>query len=1004
VEFQYVGSTDAVRRAFRENAWDLVLCDPALPGCGCHEILDSLRENGSDILVVAIAAEDNETLAAHLIRQGVRAFIVPARLARLVPLVQRDLEDARNRRLRELRALLDSSPDPMLVVGPDGRIRHVSRLLETLFGYSEKELAGQPVELLVPEHLRARHVADRESYSVAPHPRPMGVGLELMARHKDGTEIPVEISLGPVRLAGEALVCCGLRDLSERRRADRLLRAIVEGTAGETGEAFLRAVVKNLAAALDVRYAFVSERLHPGENRARALAFWDGAGLAAPFDYPLEGSPCAAVLAQGELVVRSGARSRFPHYSKFDEIGAESFFGMRLQGASGEPLGVLAIVDVNPLTDEVSARTVLRIFASRAAAELERIRATTLLAESERRFQEIFRKAPEYMTLVRTRDETLLDVNETFERATGYLHDEAVGRTSNELGLWAEQGQRDSAFRVLARDGRVNDIDFVLRRRDGALRDNLLAAVTLDISGERCYLFIASDITARRTAENALRESEARLRLVSEGLPAMICYIDTDHRYRYANRRYREFYAGSDVSIDGKTVEEVLGADSWQAARENLLRALSGETINYVANRRRRTDGSARDLDISMFPHRDDTGRVLGIYSLILDVSGRRRAEAALRLRERALEASSNSITISQPTPEGQKIVYVNPAFERITGYAAAEVIGQNPRVLQSDDLDQSEIEKLRIAIRETQEATALLRSYRKDGTLFWNSLHIAPVRDETGRVTHFINVGTDVSELVRAQQELEALNAQLERRVAERTAELAATVRELESFSYTVSHDLRAPLRAIHAFAHLLGEANRKNLSAEGHRLLGRIEANAMHMAALIDGLLDLARFSRKPLVKTRFQPVQIVRELLQDLQGEIEQRRVEIVIGEMETCLADPLLLRQVYANLVGNALKYSADRKQPRIEIGSRTEGAETVYYVRDNGVGFDPRYASKLFGVFERLHSTKEFPGVGVGLATVRRIIERHGGRVWAASEPDKGATFFFTLLEETRSVD
>jgi signal transduction histidine kinase len=252
------------------------------------------------------------------------------------------------------------------------------------------------------------------------------------------------------------------------------------------------------------------------------------------------------------------------------------------------------------------------------------------------------------------------------------------------------------------------------------------------------------------------------------------------------------------------------------------------------------------------------------------------------------------------------------------------------------------------------------------------------------------------VLERALAVRRLRLQNEELEQRVRERTAELEAANQELEAFSYSVSHDLRAPLRHIDGFANILTQNFAKELPAEARRLLDVVSGQARQMGRLIDDLLQFSRLGRQPLTKQPVALSQLFREVLDDMQKEQAGRKVEIRLGELPDCQGDLPLLRQVAVNLLSNAFKFTRRRQQAVIEIGGRVEARERVYFVRDNGAGFDMQYARQLFGVFQRLHATEEFEGTGVGLSIVQRIIARHGGRVWAEAAVDQGATFYFAL--------
>ncbi|HYX42083.1 MAG TPA: ATP-binding protein, partial [Pyrinomonadaceae bacterium] len=296
----------------------------------------------------------------------------------------------------------------------------------------------------------------------------------------------------------------------------------------------------------------------------------------------------------------------------------------------------------------------------------------------------------------------------------------------------------------------------------------------------------------------------------------------------------------------------------------------------------------------------------------------------------------------------------------------------------------------------EPQEFVREYRLRRADGAYRWIIEHGAARFQPDGSFAGRIGSAMDITEHKLAEEEIKRLNENLERRVGERTEQLEAANRELEAFSYSVSHDLRAPLRAIDGFSRILLEDHAGQLDAEGRRVLDVIRTSAHRMAQLIDDLLAFSRFNRQPLAQAEIDMTALVHEVRAQIHAATVCPKCEWRIARLPVAQGDRALVAQVLANLLSNAIKYTHREGQPVIEVCGYERAGEQVYYVRDNGVGFDMRYADKLFDVFQRLHNEAEFEGTGVGLAIVKRIIERHGGRVWAEGRVGAGATFYFAL--------
>ena len=374
------------------------------------------------------------------------------------------------------------------------------------------------------------------------------------------------------------------------------------------------------------------------------------------------------------------------------------------------------------------------------------------------------------------------------------------------------------------------------------------------------------------------------------------------------------------------------------------------------------------------------------------EIEQRKKAEEELVLRDRSINSATNGILIADARQPDMPTVYCNAAFEKITGYTPAEVLGQNCRFLQGTDHQQPGLDAIRQAIRQGTEGKAELRNYRKDGSLFWNELYIAPVKDHQGRLTHFIGIQTDVTQ--RKHQETE---------LAHKTRELAESNAELQQFAYVASHDLQEPLRMVASYTQLLGKRYQGKLDKDADEFIGYAVDGATRMQRLIRDLLE---YSRVGAENKSFEPTDcelVFRQVLDNLSASIRERHAEVTHDPLPTVHANPTHLMQLFQNLIGNALKFQGDAPA-RIHVGVRALPDGWEFSVRDNGVGIPADQLGRIFSIFQRLHGQSEYPGTGIGLAICKRIVEKYGGKIRVESEPGTGSIFFFTLITSREAME
>lgn len=423
----------------------------------------------------------------------------------------------------------------------------------------------------------------------------------------------------------------------------------------------------------------------------------------------------------------------------------------------------------------------------------------------------------------------------------------------------------------------------------------------------------------------------------------------------------------------------------------------SGKSVDHYETVRKRKDGKIINVSLTISPIKDSLGNIIGASKISRDITDRIKAEEVISESEETyrmlFESINDAVIVTQLNDDkSYKYLKVNDIACNWYGYTKEEFLTKVPNDIISENSKkniQDRVQTLlhnKYAIYETEHIT-------KDGKTF--PVEISTKITQFRNKTIFHSVIRDITERKKAAEEIRQLNIGLEEKVINRTKEIQIANEELESFSYSVSHDLRAPLRAVCGYAKILEEDYNNVFDIEGKRILQEVQNNARRMGILIDDLLAFSRLGRKEVEKSTIDMNKLVELAIWEI-NQTTIHNAEIKFRNLLPIIADQSLMKHVMINLISNAIKYSSKKEIPCIEIKSQQSNGELIYSISDNGAGFDMQYAHKLFGVFQRLHSTEEFQGTGVGLAIVEKIINKHYGKVWAEGEIDKGATFYFTL--------
>ena len=639
--------------------------------------------------------------------------------------------------------------------------------------------------------------------------------------------------------------------------------------------------------------------------------------------------------------------------------------------------------------------------------------------------------------------------NHGAEKIFGYTAAEALGKAMG-LVFPPERASEEADILGQIRQGKsVERFETVRVRKDGTRIDvSVTISPIRDSSGAIVGASkVARDITERKRAQDALKkslaDSEAALQQLAEqkfalDQHAIVAITDIQGTITYVNDKFCAISRYSEEELIGQN-HRILnsGHHSKEFFRE-MYHSIANGKVWHGEIKNRAQDGSIYWVDTTIVPFLGEDGKPQQYIAIRADITERKRASEVLAAQALELSRYAEDLSTSQEalqiqtlmlqsvlnsmseglvvTDESGKFTLWNPAAEKILGLGSTDLPGQEwarhyglflPDTVTPFPTNQ--IPLLR-AIRGEVSTTEMFVRNSKLGEGNWIEVSAGPLKDKDGAVRGGVAAFRDTTQRRADEREIRKLNDELERRVVERTAQLEAANNELEAFSYSVSHDLRAPLRHIGGFSKMLVEEFGSTLDPTAQHYLDRIQSGTQKMGLLVDELLNLARVGRQPLNRHLTQLNSIVTEVITILQPESEGRQVEWVIADLPATECDPVLVRQVFQNLLANALKFTRSRvgvdanagaetpapTRAVIEVSHKGEDGRTVFIVRDNGVGFNMKYVDKLFGVFQRLHRAEEFEGTGIGLATVQRIVQKHGGRVWAEAEVDKGAVFYFTL--------
>jgi PAS domain S-box-containing protein len=869
------------------------------------------------------------------------------------------------------RSLIEASLDPLVTISMAGKITDVNQATEQVTGRNRAELIGTDFSdyFTEPEKAKAGYQQVFAKGFVTDYP--------LALRHRDGHVVDVLYNASVYRNElGEVLgVFAAARDISVSKKAEEELRRVNERFSLAARAAGLGVwdwnIRENRLLWDDGMYQLYGVRREEFDGAYEAWL----KGV-----HPDDREFCDEISRQaqrGEREYDTAFRVIWPdgsiHYLKA--------YGQLVRDADGSPLRMTGVnYDITELK-RMESRLSQRVDEFRRLAE----NSPDVIVRYDRQGRRMY-------------------VNPEFERVNHVTAQQVLGKTPVEFASELKPMADVFTEKLMAamESAEPVKVDLSWSREGKTICWFVRVVPELDENGTVISaLTIWNDISDRKRVEEALLESEERFRSLVEQSPLSIQMLSPDGVTLQVNRAFEVLW--------GITLEDLKGYNlltDQQLVRLGLMpyiqSGFSGEASSIPAAEYDTHNsfgvGGKKYVQANIYPVKDKAGKICQVILIHEDITERTKAEAAFRESESRLRTLVQTIPdlIWLKDTEGLYL-FCNPAFELFLGKKEADIVGKT-------DYDFVDRELADFFQANDRAAIACDKpSINNEWITFASDNHRAlmqttkiPMRAADGQLIGVLGIGRDITELKLAEDEIKALNIELEQRVAARTADLEAANKELESFSYSVSHDLRTPLRAIDGFSRILLDDYTDRLDDEGRRLLHVVRDNTSRMGQLIDDILKFSRTGRVELNFSETDMEKLVRDVFADLYPPGSAGNLHLDIEAIPAARCDASMMRQVFVNLLSNAVKFSRSNAASEIRVGAYTEGEETVYFVKDHGVGFDMQYAGKLFGVFQRLHGVSEFEGTGIGLAIVKRVVSRHGGRVWAEGKVGEGATIYFAL--------